>query len=78
MGVRRSRCHNHMQGNCFFCQETDTGGFIELHCFGDRLTRVGGDISIKVSGPEGSQIATLGSRTALAMAYAILAQQGRA
>lgn len=76
MAVRRSRCQIHGQRGCFFCTETNSGGFVELNCFGNRLTRVGGDISIKVSGPEGSQIATLGSRQALALAYAILAQQG--
>lgn len=77
MAVRKNRCSQHrfLRG-CFFCTETNTGGYIEVTCFGDRLRTQGGDISLKLVGPEGSQIGTLGSREACALAYAILAQQG--
>ena len=76
MGVRQNRCKGHQHGNCFFCCETQTGGYLMVSCFGDRLRTVGGDLSLKASGPEGSQMVTLGPREARALAYAILAQQG--
>lgn len=76
MSVKLNRCNGHRSGGTFFCCETLTGGSITVDCFGDRLATVGGDLSIKVTGPAGSQRATIGAREARAMAYSILAQQG--
>lgn len=76
MAVRANRCKAHQHGNCFFCCETQTGGYLHVSCFGDRLRTIGGDLSIKVATPEGSAMGTLDPRSARALAYAILAQQG--